>query len=97
MTCPAAEILAAASEGIVAGFVQDKKDTLTMVGGGGFGLVVVGGLGLDYSTGRAAGKLAEYRQREAAEVGREREEGEGDGWRDRLSRRVWREEGGESK
>jgi len=92
-----AEILAAASEGIVAGFVQDKKDTLTMIGGVVFGLVAVVGLALDNSAGTAAGKLAEYRQREAPEVDDEREE-EGDGWRDRLSRRVWSGKGrGEGK
>eukprot|EP01045_Picozoa_sp_COSAG04_P032934 COSAG04_NODE_6623_length_1290_cov_1.471872_1_plen_75_part_10 len=73
------------------------KDTLTMIGGVVFGLVAAGGLALDYSAGTVAGKLAEYRQREAPEADDEREE-EGDGWRDRLSRRVWSGKGrGEGK
>ena len=54
--------MAAATEGFVEGFIQDKKDTLTLAGGAAFVLVVASVVALDYSAGRAARELAQYRR-----------------------------------
>ena len=56
------DIVAAATEGFVEGFIQDKKDTLTLAGGAAFVLVVASVVALDYSAGRAARELAQYRR-----------------------------------
>ena len=43
------KVMAAAASGFLEGFLQDKKDTLTMFGVLGYSVVLGIGLGLDYS------------------------------------------------
>lgn len=46
---PESKVLAAAANGLVEGFLQDKKDTITMFGVLGYGALLGAGLGLDYT------------------------------------------------
>lgn len=51
------EIVAAAASGLVEGFIQDKKDTATMVGIGLFAGIVGVGIAVDYGTSTAVRKI----------------------------------------
>ena len=66
------KVIAAAADGLVEGFLQDKKDTITMFGVVGYAAVLGVGIGLDYSyrqmdEGRKAIAESTRKRKEAAE------------------------------
>eukprot|EP00527_Entomoneis_sp_CCMP2396_P003570 CAMPEP_0198154088 /NCGR_PEP_ID=MMETSP1443-20131203/67200_1 /TAXON_ID=186043 /ORGANISM="Entomoneis sp., Strain CCMP2396" /LENGTH=354 /DNA_ID=CAMNT_0043820671 /DNA_START=42 /DNA_END=1106 /DNA_ORIENTATION=- len=62
------QVIAAAAGGLVEGFLQDKKDTITMVGGLGYIVWLGIGFGVDYTYRRAAEKTRAIQDKSQEQV-----------------------------